>query len=226
MAQHARNGRIARRLGLRGRRGPALACAALTVALAGAGTLWASSQGDGFEVERRAAAATYEETASDGKEPQTTGDASQHTEARAPVVVHVDGAVQSPGVYELDGDAPRVGDAVERAGGLRDDADTADINLAAHVADGQKVHIPCIGEDVPESGDATWTQGSGQEGVVNINTATEQELTALPGVGEATAAAIVEERERGGPFASPEDLMRVTGIGQKKYERMRDLIVV
>ena len=135
----------------------------------------------------------------------------------------------APGVYRLEGDSPRVGDAVDRAGGLADDADTTNVNLAAPLADGQKVYVPHEGEQASEQGGgvaAAVTVGSDSSDLININTATESELTALPGVGEATARAIVEERERGGPFSSPEDIMRVSGIGEKKYERMKGLIGV
>ncbi|MBM6775245.1 ComEA family DNA-binding protein, partial [Olsenella profusa] len=67
---------------------------------------------------------------------------------------------------------------------------------------------------------------AGDEAPVNINTADVAELDELPGVGEATAAAIVEDRERNGPFAAPEDLMRVSGIGEKKFEKLEGLICV
>lgn len=140
----------------------------------------------------------------------------------ATLLVHVDGAVAVPGVYELS-DGDRVKDAVEAAGGLAEGADTSGMNLAARVADGDKVYVPLEGEEAPDA-DAG---GSGtREPLVNINTATEEELDELPGVGESTARAIVEDRERNGPFALPEDLMRVSGIGEKKFERLEAMICV
>ncbi len=145
-------------------------------------------------------------------------------------VVHVDGAVASPGVYAIEGSGKRVNDAVERAGGLLTDADTAALNLAAPLADGQKIHIPFIGETdsrpIENSSVDTESNDSGGSTLININTASETELCELPGVGEATASAIIEERTQGGPFVNPEDIMRVTGIGEKKYAKLEGLICV
>lgn len=147
------------------------------------------------------------------------------------VVVHVDGAVANPGVYELRSETPRVGDAVDAAGGLAEGADTTSMNLAAPLGDGQKVHVPLQGEEASaEVGDAAGsaTAGSSDAGssLVNINSATTEELDSLPGVGPSTAAAIVEDRDANGPFSSPEDLMRVSGIGEKKFAKLRDHVCV
>lgn len=146
-------------------------------------------------------------------------------------IVHIDGAVISPGVYELSGGSPRVRDAVEAAGGLAEDADTSSLNLAAPVTDGQKVYVARLGEALAEGasqGDAAGFSPSAESdgGLVNINSATTDELDSLPGVGPSTAAAIVEDREANGPFTSPEDLMRVSGIGEKKFAKLRDHICV
>lgn len=148
-------------------------------------------------------------------------------EGLATVIVHVDGAVASPGVYRIQGRDLRLIDAVTRAGGLLPEADTQTLNLAAPLADGMKVHVPVAGEVVEATapqydagGDAAASE------LVNINTATMEELMALPGVGEATARSIVEDRTNNGPFTSPEDIMRVSGIGEKKFARMRDEICV
>lgn len=167
------------------------------------------------------------DVAGDGNE---AADAANEPAPPREVVVHVDGAVREPGVYRLDGDDLRLADAVERAGGLAEDADTHTINLAAPLEDGTKVYVPREGELEAQTEGSTspsdgWDTG-GAPGLININTATEDELTALSGVGEATARAIVEDRERNGPFEVPEDLMRVTGIGEKKFERVRNDICV
>lgn len=157
-------------------------------------------------------------------------------EATGVTVVHVDGAVVSPGVFELSVSSPRVRDAVAAAGGLTDEADTSSINLAAAVVDGQKVHVPTAAEaGSPAVSDAG--QRSGQTmsstsastsslGPVNINVADAEALKTLPGIGEATALAIIEDRKANGPFRSPEDLMRVSGIGEKKFARLKDGICV
>lgn len=149
-------------------------------------------------------------------------------------VVHVDGAVAAPGVVTLEGQDVRVFDAVEKAGGLLDDADTSSINLAERLVDGAKIHIPHEGDLEPAGEPARpgQAQTSGATGVgesvslVNINLATEAELQTLPGIGEVMAHSIYEDREQNGPFASCEDLMRVSGIGEKKFERVRELICV
>lgn len=160
--------------------------------------------------------------------PQT---ASEAVTTNRSVVVHVDGAVVNPGVYELRSEIPRVGDAVDAAGGLVEGADTTSMNLAAPLGDGQKVHVPLQGEVAPaEAGDATGSALAGSSDVgsslVNINSATVVELDGLPGVGPSTAAAIVEDRDANGPFSSPEDLMRVSGIGEKKFAKLRDHVCV
>ncbi len=150
------------------------------------------------------------------------------------IVVDVGGAVISPGVYTLPSTA-RVVDAIQAAGGLLADADTTSLNQAATVADGSKVYVPARGEpgDQPATpsatGTATGTQAgssTAQGGIVNINTADVDELKTLPGVGEATAQAIVDEREQSGPFASVEDIMRVSGIGEKKFAKLQGLICI
>ena len=143
------------------------------------------------------------------------------------VRAHVDGAAAAPGVYELPAGS-RVNDAVLAAGGLAAGADTSGVNLAAPVSDGEKVRVPLEGEDVaPAVGEVTAGEGDeGDPAPVNLNTAGVEELDELPGVGEATARAIIEDREENGPFTSPEDLMRVSGIGEKKFARLEGLICV
>lgn len=162
---------------------------------------------------------------------ETSSDASTPEPVAASIFVHIDGAVVAPGVYELTGSLPRVNDAVIAAGGLAGDADTSALNLAAVLSDGEKIHVPRQGEavatgqtsSVPASGS---DGGASSSGVININTATAEELDSLPGIGPSTAAAIVEDRERNGPFASPEDLMRVSGIGEGKFSKLKDQIRV
>lgn len=161
---------------------------------------------------------------------ETLSAASPPESVAASVFVHIDGAVAAPGVYELTGAHPRVNDAVMAAGGLAGDADTSALNLAAVLSDGEKIYVPRQGEVVAgqaSSGAASGSDvGASSSGVININTATAEELDSLPGIGPSTAAAIVEDRERNGPFASPEDLMRVSGIGEGKFSKLKDQIRV
>lgn len=144
------------------------------------------------------------------------------------VVVDVGGAVIEPGVVELDAGS-RVADAIEAAGGLAIDADCTTLNQAQLLQDGQKVYVPKEGE-IDASGalvdSSTQEAGQAATTLVNINTATLEELDALPGVGPATAQAIIDDREANGPFASEEDIMRVSGIGEKKYEKLKGSICI
>lgn len=135
------------------------------------------------------------------------------------VTVHVAGAVVAPGVYTLSAES-RVHHAVDAAGGVTADADPDALNLAGQVVDGTRVYVPRVGEAVP----ALPAPAPVERGPVDVNRATEEELDELPGVGPATAAAIVEERERNGPFAGVDDLERVPGIGPAKLDALRDLV--
>lgn len=156
--------------------------------------------------------------------------------AEASVVVHVTGAVMRPGVYSLACGA-RVADALDAAGGAVGDAAPEGVNLARILADGEQVYIPtheelelsAAGGGAPIAGTLTGqapgAAGSAAAGsLVNINTASAVELEALPGIGPATAQKIVDDRTTNGPFELPEDLMRVPGIGAKKYEALADAV--
>ena len=152
------------------------------------------------------------------------------------VVVHVAGAVTSPGVVRLS-TGSRVVDAVSAAGGLRADADPDRVNLAAPLTDGQRVVVPVLGQPAPVDvgGGAGTAATAGADGVdgggsvpgpVDLNTATAEQLDTLPGVGPSTAAAIIEHRDSAGPFRSVDALLDVRGIGEAKLEALRDLVTV
>lgn len=155
------------------------------------------------------------------------------------IVVHVVGAVVSPGVVVLD-DGARVADAIAAAGGAASDADTEQLNLARVLGDGEQVRVPHAGEQLvaPDPGPSPPGGASGGGaagasggstpggGVVNINTASAAELEALPGIGPALAARIVEYRDGHGPFASVDDLTDVPGIGPAKLEALRSQATV
>jgi competence protein ComEA len=153
---------------------------------------------------------------------------SPTTETGGVVVVYVTGAVVAPGVRELPAGA-RVVDAVDAAGGLRPDADTARINLAAPLSDGERVYVPAVGEPNPPpvAGDAGGSGAAGEAtGPVNLNDADEAALDALPGIGPATAAAIIQHRQQIGRFTSVDQLLDVRGIGDAKLEQLRPLVTV
>lgn len=137
------------------------------------------------------------------------------------IIVHIDGGVVNPGVYEMDSNS-RVNDVIEKAGGLRQDAITKSINLARQVNDGEKIYIYVEGEEefiVEEISNES-------SGKVNINNATKDELTSLPGIGDATATKILEYIKKNGKFKMIEDIQNVSGIGQNKYDSIKDLIDV
>ena len=248
MAQvhRSRKAALLSRLGLKGTRVPLVAAGVVVVALfCGVALVGLLGSGGTAGVELRravpeAAATTSAGAASEGGEAEAAASAVAATVADTParIYVHVDGAVEAPGVYELVGTHVRANDAVRAAGGLSLEADTSRINLAAPLSDGDKLYVPAQGEGAAQEGSASAEGGSqgstsagdssegGSTGVVNINTATASELDALPGVGPSTATSIVEDREANGPFASPEDLMRVSGIGEKKFAKLKDHICV
>lgn len=145
------------------------------------------------------------------------------SEAPAAVIVHVAGAVTAPGVYELPTGA-RVESALLAAGGPTAEADPGALNLAALVADGERVYVPVVGEAPPPAPAGGSTPAPA--GPIDLNRATVDQLDELPGIGPATATAIVDHRTANGPFASVEDLEAVRGIGPAKLDALRDLVAV
>jgi competence protein ComEA len=144
------------------------------------------------------------------------------------VVVYVEGAVHEPGLYSL---APgsRVSDAIAEAGGLLADAYEQSLNLAAPLEDGVKVLVPFT----PKEGDPPLPDASSPSSdkpvivfPININTATQEELEALPGIGPAKAADIIAYREANGPFTTIDQIKNVPGIGPATFEGLKDLITV
>ncbi len=143
-----------------------------------------------------------------------------------PLLIHVDGAVENPGVYEL---PPRavVQHAIEAAGGISAAAAAEGLNLAAALEDGEQVFVPFRPTPRPSGSDdaAESSAGSTQaDGRLNLNAATAPELERLPGIGPALAEAIVAHREAHGPFSAIEDLLDVSGIGPAKLEQIRALV--
>jgi competence protein ComEA len=141
------------------------------------------------------------------------------------VVVHVSGQVTAPGVYELPAGS-RVQDAITAAGGPLAGADPNALNLAAVVADGQKITIPKPGEAVPAADDPAAVAMGAPGAKVNLNQATQAQLEELPGVGPVLAQRILTHRQTKGRFTSPRQLLEVSGFGPKKYESVKDQITV
>ena len=170
-----------------------------------------------------------------GQEEAVTLDAGTTPQGEARVkeseiVVYVAGAVNRPGIVQL-AEGARAKDAVDACGGFLPTADTNGVNLAQKLKDGMQVTVP---EKSPQGTAAQGAAGGAQagaakslpEGMVNINTADEKELDKLPGIGPAMAKRIIEYRTENGAFQSPEEIKRVKGIGDAKYEKMKDKIVL
>lgn len=146
---------------------------------------------------------------------ETAADSAAPENASGEVVVHVAGAVSSPGVYTLPADS-RVDDAV-RAAGATADADLSQLNLAQKLADGQKITVPVAGAAPADGSSAATTADSDNGGLININTATQEELESLPSIGEVRAQAIITYREEHGGFRTIDELKEVSGIGDKIF---------
>ena len=168
---------------------------------------------------------------------QSTLPANSSQTSIATIAVHAAGAVESPAVYNLPAGA-RVDDVISAAGGLGPDADPDAINLAAHVGDGERVFVPRRGHQVPPVQTGTSAVGERTEGaagavagaapkkVIDLNTASVEELDTLPGIGPATAAKIIAYRTRVGRFRSVAQLLEVRGIGAAKLALLRARLLV
>lgn len=147
------------------------------------------------------------------------------------IKVYVCGAVQRPDVYEISADS-RIVDAVSAAGGFAIDAYPEAMNLAETVSDGSRIYVPtkeevdALAVVYSDTGSGSGDTTSDSTGRVNINTATLEELTTLPGIGDTRARAIIDYREQNGAFGSIEDIMQVTGIKEKSFSKIKDSICV
>lgn len=161
----------------------------------------------------------------------------QQLEKNENIIVHVSGAVNKEGIVELKNNS-RIIDAIDKAGGLKDEADITNINLAYIIEDGMKIHIPSkeekestiIVESNTDSEIVKQNNGiksdNNKKSKININTATKTDLETLPGIGESTALKIIEYRKEKGKFKLIEDIKQVNGIGENKFNKIKELITV
>ena len=190
---------------------------------------------------------TTEEISNQDLEVNNTQENNQTNET---IVVHVSGAVNIEGIVELEAGS-RIANAIEKAGGIKENADMTNINLAYLLEDGMKIHIPTKEETeanknnentltesyvtssssgVSSKEDTNSTQSSSKSTAssvkVNINTASQEELDTLPGIGPSIALKIIDYREQNGKFNSIEEIKEVSGIGDAKYEKIKDSITI
>jgi competence protein ComEA len=155
---------------------------------------------------------------------QTLPRADQGAAAAGRVAVHVAGRVRRPGLVRLAAGS-RVLDAVRAAGGTTPGADLDAVNLARKLVDGEQVRIPARGQAAPAAAAAAGGPAGQAAGPLDLNTATAEQLDTLPGVGEVTAGRIVAYRTAH-PFTSVDELLDVPGIGQRRFEQLKDLVTV
>lgn len=185
--------------------------------------LWQLSSGDTHLIDGSARSSWQEE----GEEGLTVTQAEASQEGAASTAqparlsVHVVGEVANPGLYEVDAGS-RVQAAIDAAGGFTNDANQGSVNLAREIVDGEQIVV--ASKNVSAAGASGASGASG--GLVNINTADIAGLSSLSGIGEATAKKIIADREKNGPFKTTKDITRVSGIGDKKYEAIKDSITV
>lgn len=200
--------------------------------------LWQLSSGDTHLIDGSARSSWQEE----GEEGLTVtqAEASQEDAAStaqpARLSVHVVGEVANPGLYEVDAGS-RVQAAIDAAGGFTNDANQGSVNLAREIVDGEQIvvaskNVSAAGASgagsagTASSGTSASGASGASGGLVNINTADIAGLSSLSGIGEATAKKIIADREKNGPFKTTKDITRVSGIGDKKYEAIKDSITV
>ena len=200
------------------------------VSLVLAGGFWLTASGSGPQVMPLSAVSPAAGMAPNSSETGSTGSGGSEgapAELAGKLVVHVAGAVQRPGIVELNAGS-RVHEAITAAGGSTPEADLNQLNLAALLEDGQKLLVPRMGEQLSSSVKPEGAPGGGQQagGKVNLNTATVEELGALPRVGPVLAQRIVDWRQDHGSFKTVEELDAVDGVGPKMLETLLPLVSV
>ncbi|WP_454959941.1 helix-hairpin-helix domain-containing protein [Filifactor alocis] len=181
-------------------------------------------------IEQQDLSVTTDTDTSTDDERQSNALDSLTTSNPTPVVIYVTGAVKNPGVVELNS-SQRLKDAIELVGGFTEDADIGSINLAEFVKDEQHYVVTKIGETpspqtVSSNTGTTTPNKANNNSLININTATKEELKSLNGIGDALSQRIIDFREQNGAFSDIESIKNVSGIGEKKFEGIKDYITV
>ena len=183
----------------------------------------------------------YEDETIQNKENNVSEDKSEENSTEK-IIIYIAGAIKKEGVYELE-EGSRISDAIEQAEGLKEEADITNINLAYKLEDGMKIRIPTQTENnekyINKISEDYITKNSGleteniiedtskeKEEKIDINKATQEELETLSGIGPSTANKIVQYRKDNGNFKSIEDIKNVNGIGESKYNEIKEKIIV
>ena len=172
---------------------------------------------------------------SEGKNTSENVNNNQVTEDKEEIAVHITGEVKKQGIIYLE-KGSRVADAIKKAGGETKDADLSQINLAYILQDGQKIYVPNKNDKISQyitekngnndTEENTTSNSNKEDKKVNINTANQSELDQLPGIGPSIAQKIIEYREENGNFKNIQELQNVKGIGNAKYEEIKDNVTV
>ena len=199
-------------------------CAGLGLALGGFFLLKLTSQTPVTESNLQAEVAAVSKGSSAEKEVKK--EAKEESVEQDLITVDVKGAVKSPGIYDLPVGS-RVHDAVQKAGGLTEEADSKSLNLAQKVSDEALVYVPSKGEEAASQQSASGTTPStSKEKKVNLNKASLEELKQVKGLGGKRAQDIIDHREANGKFKSVDELKKVSGIGAKTIEKLKDYVTV
>ena len=199
-------------------------CACLGLTLGGFFLLKPSSQISVKETNLQAEVAAVSKDSSSEKEVKK--EEKEESPGQDLITVDVKGAVKSPGIYDLPVGS-RVHDAVQKAGGLTEEADSKSLNLAQKVSDEALVYVPTKGEEVASQQAASGTTpSSSKEKKVNLNKASLEELKQIKGLGGKRAQDIIDHREANGKFKSVDELKKVSGIGAKTIEKLKDYVTV
>ena len=199
-------------------------CAVLGLALGGFFLLKPSSQTSVKETNLQTEVAAFSKDSSSEKEMKK--EEKEESPEQDLITVDVKGAVKSPGIYDLPVGS-RVHDAVQKAGGLTEEADSKSLNLAQKISDEALVYVPTKGEEAASQQAASGTSPStSKEKKVNLNKASLEELKQVKGLGGKRAQDIIDHREANGKFKSVDELKKVSGIGAKTIEKLKDYVTV
>lgn len=199
-------------------------CAVLGLALGGFFLLKPTSQTSVKETNLQAEVAAVSKDSSSEKEIKK--EEKEESPEQDLITVDVKGAVKSPGIYDLPVGS-RVHDAVQKAGGLTEEADSKSLNLAQKISDEALVYVPTKGEEATSQQAASGTSPStSKEKKVNLNKASLEELKQVKGLGGKRAQDIIDHREANGKFKSVDELKKVSGIGAKTIEKLKDYVTV